>query len=227
MNGITGSILILHGRTPKIVIQPFDGSWKCQAESALEALSDAPFWSSAIGCTRRKVRAMQASLSIWSGAGFSTYRRSQDVGGQFGFRNVYLVGHGTKGTPLFPRPGKRTILFRNMDKLPGLRRSVCRFRDCAGPQRVPASRTTHCTENTEGTGPVEKKMDTLDARKDTQTDELRARGWYEERDIRSRRTTAANFTCYAKITLSHTMSMNPDDNGNLPPVTFRSHPWLA
>ena len=117
MNWITGSILILHGRTPKIVIQPFDGSWKCQAESALEALSDAAFWNSAISCTRRKVRAMQASLSIWSGAGFSTYRRFQDVGGQF--------------------------------------------------------------------------------------------------------------TCYAKMILSHTMSMNPDDNGNLPPVTFRSHPWLA
>jgi hypothetical protein len=35
------------------------------------------------------------------------------------------------------------------------------------------------------------------------------------------------FPYYAKMILSHTMSMNPDDNGNLPPVTFRSRPWLA
>jgi len=191
VNWITGIILILHGRTPKIVIQPFDGSWKCQAESALEALSDAAFWSSAISCTRRKVRAMQASLSIWSGAGFSRTGDPKGRGRPIRLSEFLSCWSCTKGTPLFPRPGKRTMLFRNTDKLPGLRRSVCRFPDCAGPQRVPASRTTHCTENTERTGPVEK-MDTLDAGKDTQTDELRAWGWYEESDIRSRRTTAAN-----------------------------------
>ena len=191
MNWITGSILILHGRTPKIVIQPFDGSWKCQAESALEALSDAAFWSSAISCTRRKVRAMQASLSIWSGAGFSTYRRSQDVGGQFGFRNFYLVGHAQRVRRYFPDLVNEQYCSEIRTSCQDFDESVCRFRDCAGPQRVPASRTTHCTENTERTGPVEK-MDTLDAGKDTQTDELRARGWYEESDIRSRKTTAAN-----------------------------------
>jgi hypothetical protein len=105
------------------------------------------------------------------------------VGGQIGFRNFYLVGQAQRVRRYFPD-------LVNTDKLPGFRRSVCRFRDCAGPQRVPASRTTHCTENKERTGPVEK-MDTLEAGKDTQTDELRARGWYEESDIRSRRTSAA------------------------------------
>jgi hypothetical protein len=37
----------------------------------------------------------------------------KDVGGQFGFRNFLSCWSCTKGTPLFPRPGKRTMLFRN------------------------------------------------------------------------------------------------------------------
>jgi hypothetical protein len=191
VNWITGSILILHGRTPKIVIQPFDGSWKCQAESALEGLSDAAFWSSAISCTRRKVRAMQASLSIWSGAGFSTYRRSQDVGGQFGFRNFYLVGHAQRVRRYFSDLVKEQCCSE-------IRTSCQDFDDQSDVSVTVQGRSVFrrherlIVRKTRRERGLVEKMDTLDAGKDTQTEELRARVWHEESDIRSRRTTAAN-----------------------------------